>query len=223
MKIVSRKTIAAMIAGTFIMAAAASPFIVQASEIQQLPAGQHQKDHKERKGPNDHKMSPEQAAERLSSTFELDQTTILKYNAGGMSFKDIGRAAFLANASGKSLEDVISYKTPANKWKDVATTLGITKEQMKIARQNMAAKGLNKKIGLDKEIALELLQQGYHPRDIGMAAELGKNTSKPITEVLSLKKINNTWSDVATTLGVDKDTFKNDMKEMRPDFGHRGH
>ncbi|MBP2628277.1 MAG: hypothetical protein H6Q68_2988 [Firmicutes bacterium] len=220
MKIISRKTFAAMIAGTFIMAAAASPFIVQASEIEESPAGQHQK------GPRDlknHQVNPEKAAQRLSDVFAIDKATILKYNADGMSFRDIGKAAFLANASGKSLADVISHKTPDNKWKDVAITLGITKEQMRTGRQNMAANNLNKKIGLDKQTTIDLLHEGYHVRDIGMASELAKNTSRPIIEVLSLKKINNKWSDVATTLGVDNETFKKDAQELGYGFKHRGH
>lgn len=206
-----------MVAGTFIMAAAASPFIVQAADVQQPTTGQHQRDQKSPK------MSPEQAAQRLSETFGIDKATILKYNTNGMSYKDISKAAFFANASGKSIEDVISLKTPTNTWKDVATTLGITKEQMQAARQNMVANGLNKKIGLDKQTTLDLLHDGYHARDIGMAAELAKNTSKPIVEVLSLKKINNTWSNVATTLGVDQETLKKDRQELGYGLGHRGH
>lgn len=220
MKILSRNAIAAIVAGTFIMAAAASPFIVQAAEIEQPPVGQHQTDHKNLKN---HKVDPTQVAQRLSDIFGIDKEVILKYNTNGMSFKDIRRAAFLANASGQSLEDVISHKTPDNNWKDVATTLGITKEQMRATRQNMVANDLNKKIGLDKQTTLDLLQTGYHGRDIGMASELAKNTNKPIAEVLSMRKINNTWFDVATTLGVDKDTFKKDAQELGCGFQHRGH
>jgi len=217
MKILSRQKIAALVAGTFIMAAAATPFIVQASDIQQPPVGhQHQRDQKSVK------MSPEQAAERLSVTFGIDKATILNYNANGISYKDIGKAAFLANASGKSIDDVISQKTSDNTWKDVATSLGITREQMKTARHNMVANSLTKKTGLDKQTALDLLNDGYHGRDIGMASQLAKNTSKPIIEVLSLKKINNTWSDVATTLGVDNETLKKDAQELGFGFQHRG-
>jgi len=207
-----------MIAGTFMIAAAATPFIVQASEIEQSPAGQHQKSHRVH-----HQISPEKAAQHLSDVFDIDKATILKYNAEGMSFKDINRAAFFANASGKSLSDVMSLKTPDNKWKDVATTIGITKEQMKSTRQNMIANSLNKKVGAEKQTTLDLLQNGYHGRDIGMASQLANNTNKPITEVLDLKKINNTWSDVANTLGVDKEIFIKDVQKLGYGFKHKGH
>lgn len=224
MKKLSRNTIAAMVAGTFLMAAAASPFIVQAAETEQTPAGQHQKG---QRGPKAAKITPDQAAQRLSDVFGIDKATVLKYNTDGKSFKDISKAAFLAKASGKSIEDIISLKTPTNTWKDVETTMGITKEQIQTARQNMTADRLNKKIGLDKQVTLDLLQQGYQARDIGMASQLAKNTNKPINEVLSMRKINNKWSDVATTLGVDQATFKKDVQELgfqnRGHRGHRGH
>ena len=212
MKIVSRKTIAAMVAGTFIIAGAASPFIVQAAETQEKPSAYHQKQEQQ-------KISPEEAAKRLSDAFGVDQTTILKYQNNGMNFRDISKAAFLAKAGNKSIEDVISQKTDTNTWKDVAASLGITKEQMKATRQDMAATHLNKQTGIKKETALDLLQKGYHPRDIGMASELSKNTKKSINDILSLKKINNTWSDVAKKLGVNDETFKNDLKEV----GHGPH
>jgi hypothetical protein len=219
MKIVSRQAIAAMVAGTFMIAAAATPFIVQAAETNSTPMKEQQMEHKDWH----QKMSPAKIAQHLADTFGIDQATILQYFVQGTSFKDISRAAFLAKASGKSFVDVISLKTSDNNWKDIATTLGITKEQMQATRQDMIATGLNKKIGLDKETTLNLLHDGYQAHDIGMAAELGKNTDKALTDVLALKKINNTWFDVATTLGVDKETFKSDTKEIGFGFGHRGH
>jgi len=224
MKILSRKTLASMVAGTFIMAGVAAPFTVQAAEAgsQQPPSFQQQKCQKDQKGPRAHNVNPEKAAQRLADAFGINQTMVMAYHTNGMDFRDIGHAAFLANASGKTLGEVISYKTADNNWRDIAKDMGITHEQMKAARQNIAANRLNKTIGLDKTVSLDLLHQGYRSRDIGMAAQLAKNTSKPITEVLSMRKINNTWLDVATTLGVDKETFKKDMQKLG--YGHhRGH
>ncbi len=213
MKIFSKKNLAAIVASTFILAgAAATPFIVHAAEIDNgRPAIHHQQ------------MNPEQIAQNMSETFGVSKEDILKYQASGINFKDIGRAAFLANASGKSLDEVMSHKTPDKKWKDVAQELGITKEQMKAAHQNIAAQQLNTKLGMDKEAALNLLREGYHAKDIGMANELAKNTGKPVNDILSLKKINNTWKDVADSLGVSQDTFKQDMKDMHQAFPHRMH
>ncbi|MEN6413370.1 MAG: hypothetical protein ABFC84_11545 [Veillonellales bacterium] len=214
MKILSKKTLAGILAGTFILAGASAPFLVNAAENNDRDSRpayrqcQHQK------------PTPEQMAQRLSEDLSVSQDSILQYQAKGMNFRDISRAAFLANASGKSMDEVISYKTTDNTWRDVAEKLGITKEQIKAARQNIAAARLNTKLGMDKEAVLDLLQQGYHPRDIAMANELAQNTGSSINDVLNEKKINNTWRDVADNLGVDSDTFKQDLQDVRPAFPH---
>ncbi len=205
MKIVNKKTIATMVAGTFIIAGAATPFIAQAAKTQETPSAYHQKETKKQ-------LDPQIASKRISDTFGIEQSVVLKYNNNGMSFKDIGKAAFLAKAGNKSIDNVISQKTADNNWKDVAESLGITKEQIKTAHQNLAADQLNKRTGIDKKSALNLLQDGYRPYDIGMASQLATASKKPIKNVLALKKINNAWSDVAAQLGIDAETFKKDFK-----------
>ncbi|MEN6568327.1 MAG: hypothetical protein ABFC57_18745 [Veillonellales bacterium] len=214
MKILSKKALAGILAGTFILAGASAPFLVNAAEYNDRDSSpayrqcQHQK------------PTPEQMAQRLSEDLGVSQDSILQYQAKGMNFRDISRVAFLANASGKSMDEVISYKTTDNTWRDVAEKLDITKEQIKAARQSITAARLNAKLGMDKEAVLDLLQQGYHPRDIAMANELAQNTGSSINDVLNEKKINNTWRDVAGNLGVDSDTFKQDLQDVRPAFPH---
>ena len=44
-----------------------------------------------------------------------------------------------------------------------------------------------------------------------MAAELAKNSSKSINDVIGMKKINNTWKDVASSLGVSESTIRQDL------------
>jgi hypothetical protein len=218
MKMLSKKALASLIAGTFIMAGAVSPFTVQAADIEAPPAMQ------DKGGPGCQRQghNPQEMAQHLADDFGIDQATVLQYSEKGMNFRDIGQAAMLANASGQSLDTVISHKTYLNSWKDVADKLGVTKEQMKTAHQNIIANSLNKKSGVNKQTAINLLQQGYHPRDIGMASELAKNTGKTLGDILAMKKINNTWLDVATILGVNQDTFNNDAKELGFGF-HHGH
>lgn len=215
MKIVNKKTIAAMVAGTFIIAGAASPFIVQAAETTNTPPAYHHQQEKRQ-------LDPEKASKRISETFGIDQTVIKNYNSNGMNFRDIGKAAFLAKAGNLPIDSVISKKTADNSWKDVAESLGITKEQIKTAHQDLAATHLNKQAGIDKKAALSLLQDGYHPHDIKMASQLAKTAKKPIKDVLALKKINNTWADVANKLGIDAGTFQKDFKNSGHGPHHKG-
>ncbi len=212
MKLTAKKTIAAIAVSAFILAGAAVPFVVQADRAEdQRPAyGQH-------------RIDPDKATARLSETYGIDQATLLKYYNDGVPLRNLNRAAFLAQASGKSLDEVLALKTADNNWRDVANTLNITKEQFKATRNTLMSNRLSAKLGLDKEATYALFDQGYHPRDVAMAGLLAQDTGKSMNDILALKKINNTWMDVATTLGVDRDTVKQDFRKMHQAFPGRGH
>lgn len=81
------------------------------------------------------------------------------------------------------------------------------------------AKMMAKKGDVDESTALKLLKNGYHPRDIEVAATLAKESGKDIQKVLDMKKINNRWEDVAKSLGVDESKVRPQRpegKEGRP-------
>jgi hypothetical protein len=212
MKLAAKKTIAAIAIGAFILAGVAVPYIVQADRAQdRCPAfGQRNVD-------------PDKAAARLSETYGIDQATFLKYYNDGVPLRNLNRAAFLAQASGKSLDDVLALKTTDNSWRDVAKALTITQQQFKDTRNNLMSNRLSAKLGLDQQATLTLFDQGYRPRDVAMAGLLAQDTGKSMDDILTLKKINNTWSDVADTLGVDRDTMKQDAQKIRQAFPRRGH
>ncbi|MDR3590850.1 MAG: hypothetical protein P4N41_14455 [Negativicutes bacterium] len=216
MKSWNRKTVIGLVVGTFILAGAVLPFMVQAAENEGFGGGPGHP------GFHQRQFDPDKMAGKLADTFGVSKDEVLQYNEQGINFRDISRASFLAKAGGYSLKEVMAAKTYDNTWKTVAQNMGITKEKMKATRQDMAATVLDKKLSIAKEVSLPLLQQGYRGRDIAVANELSKNTGKPVAEVLSLRKINNTWRDVAETLGVDDNTFKQDMKNLKTAFPQRG-
>ena len=152
---------------------------------------------KDRPGFGQRQVDPDKAAERLAEVFGIDKATVLDHYNNGVKFRDIGRAAFLAKASGKTLDDVLALKTADNKWRDVAKTLGITKEQAKATHRALTADRLSAKLGFDRQATLGLLDNGYRPRDVAVAGLLAGNTGKTSQEILDMKKINNTWRDVA--------------------------
>ncbi|VBB06411.1 Hypothetical protein LUCI_1642 [Lucifera butyrica] len=210
MKLGFQKSIIALLTGAVILAGAVSPFIVQAAQTaDQLPAVHQQQ------------LSADEMAARTADIFDIDQSAILKYHSQGYTFSDLNRAAFLAKAGGKSLDEVLTAKTAGSTWKDVCVQLGITKEQMKATHQDIMATQLNKKLGFNKQTTLSLLQQGYHIGDITVATQLALNSNKSVTEILSLKKINNTWHDVAQSIGIDDNTYRQDMRQIRQAFPYR--
>ncbi|MDR3560005.1 MAG: hypothetical protein P4N59_01000 [Negativicutes bacterium] len=214
MKLLAKKTIVVIAASTFILAGVAAPFMVYADQSEnQRPAFSQRH------------VDPDKAATRLSETYGIDKATVINYFNQGVGFHTLSRAAFLAEASGKPLDDVLALKTADNSWRDVAKTLNITREQMKATRNNLTSNRLSTALGLDKQTTLGLFDQGYKARDVAMAGLLAQNTDQSIDNILSMKKINNSWRDVATTLGVDQDTLKQDMQKMHQAFprGHKHH
>ncbi len=208
----NKKSIIGLALGVFVLAGLFSPLATQAADpnaYNQPVPGHHQK------------LDPEKIAQEMADTFGVNKDDVLKYQQQGIRMHDLFRASFLAKASGKSLKEVMETKTASNTWKDVAQSLGVTKEKMKAARQDIASTRLEKKLSIPKQTSLDLMQQGYQPRDIAVASKLADNTGKPISDILSMRKINNTWHDVAQSLGVDDNTFKQDMKDIRAAFPHR--
>lgn len=213
MKFLNKKSIIGLLAGVVVLAAAVSPFIVQAA------ADNNQSD---RPAMHQRHFDPDKIAQRIADTYGVDKQEILNYNKEGIKFKDLSRASLLAKASGKTLKEVMTAKTYDNTWKDVANSLGLTQEQIKATRHDIAAARLEKQVNIPKQTAFDLMQQGYRTHDIVVANALSKNTGKSITDILALKKINNTWHDVANNLGVDDSTFKQDMKDIKAAFPHKG-
>ncbi len=218
MKLVSSKTVVAVALAALLLVGAAAPLFAQSAQGDQArPAKAH------------HQMDPAKVAARLAETYGISQDTVLARLNSGTGAKDVHAAAFLAKASGKTFDEVLDLKKSDNTWKDVAKTLGVTREQMKATRQAMTADRLSAKLGFDRDTALNLLDQGYRSHDIAMAGLLAENTGKTPASILDMKKINNTWRDVASSLGVSNDTLKQDMKKLHEAFGgfghggHRGH
>jgi capsular polysaccharide biosynthesis protein len=211
MNALTKKRIMGMVAGGVLLAGTISPFIAQAAEqcnFNPTAMGHHQ-------------MDPDKIAQHIADTFGVSKDDVLTYEKQGIRSKDLYKASLLAKASGKSLKEVMQTKTLDNTWKDVAASLGVTKEEIRAAHQDIEATKLERKLNIAKQTSLDLMQQGYRSRDIAVANELSKNTSKPINDILSMRKINNTWYDVAQSLGVDEDTFKQDMKDIAVAFHHR--
>ena len=70
------------------------------------------------------------------------------------------------------------------------------------ARFDLRAARMADRLAMNKYTLKSLLKDGYHPRDIMMANLISKKSDKPILKVLSMKKINNTWQDVAKNVGL---------------------
>ena len=207
---ITKKTIAAVVAGTFIYAGIIAPFAVQAAASEK----------KERPAIHQRKFDSEKATARLSKQFGIGQNTIKKYQEQGYTFRDIARGAVLAKTSGKPFENVMALKTTDKNWKAITEELGVTPDQIKSVRQEIAIERITEKTKMNNNEVSALVNQGYKGRDIMMAGMVSKKTDRSPSDIIQLKKINNTWLDVAEAVGVDKESFKAELKEMRKHSPH---
>ena len=84
-----------------------------------------------------------------------------------------------------------------------------------------AAERISKFAKIDKAKAKELIDKGYHHRDITMAAYLAEKSGKSVDSVLQMKKINNRWIDVAKSLNVEFNPPRDKANFSRPDRPNR--
>ena len=154
------------------------------------------------------KMTTDEVAQHIAESFGVDAKQVKSALDEQKDFRDIGRAAMLAKISGKSFADVMALKTDDKDWRDIESSLGVTREKVRQLRIEMTAKDLSRDGVIDEEGALKLLKDGYEPWDISCASILAEAAGKDIQSVLDLKKINNRWGDVADQLGVDHKELK---------------
>ena len=201
----SKKKMGILAIGTVMTLGAAFPLLANAATPDEgcgAPPEMHQGFHRH----HGYGMFP-----GMEKELNITKADIDSYAAKGYNREDVVHAAFIAKASGQSLDKVLSYKTEDTTWKYVMKQVNVTPEQLKQTHQDMFADAISQKTGADKSDVLNLFQQGYHGRDIMMAAELAKDSSKSINDVIGMKKINNTWKDVASSLGVSESTIRQDL------------
>ena len=216
MNILSKRIAVGLLSGVVLLAGSTAAYTVQAAsqEGQQVSAVHNQKP------PKPPKMDADKAAQHLADTFGVSKDEVLSYvKSNGRDFRDAFHGAELAKLNGKSFNDVMALKTSDNKWSDVASSLGVTKEQMQTFKQQMMAQRLAKDGDVSESLAGQLLQQGYQPQDIHAAGVLAKASGKDVQSVLGMKKINNSWKDVAGSLKVDTSALKQDKKHGMPPQG----
>ena len=204
MKKATKKLAALILAGAVFTAGTVDFAAVQAAPAQaneRLAAGPCRPG----RGP----LNAEQAAKHLAAAFGLDETeirTVLQEQQ--IDMRDAGRAAILAKASGKSFADVLAMKTAETSWPAVASALGVTREKVRTVMEEMMADRLEARAGIAKTETARLLKAGYRPGDIEAAGIIARLSSQDIQRVLDQKKINNTWQDVARSLGLKADALK---------------
>ena len=225
MKLFNKKTTAGLLAGAMLLTGSISTGIVQAAD--NGSSGASERTNQQRRHMQPPQMNTEKMAQEIADTFGVSKDEVESWQKENKNdFRDVFHAALLAKTSGKSFADVAGMKTSQNSWKDVASALGISQEQIKNAQEDLMVTRIEKNTGLAQNTSKALLKDGYQPRDITAAAMLAKESGKNVQDILSMRKLNNSWKDVAKALNISEETLQKDMNNTHengmPGDMHRG-
>lgn len=206
-----KKAIAASLAGAFLMTGIS--FTQPDQSFAEAATPQHYYNQDKNK-----QFSPDQMLQNMHDCFGIDKQVLLDYQAKGWTVRDLHQASFIAYVAKVPIGDVLNAKTDKN-WIEVRESFGITKDQYAQARTNFMGANLAKNLAVNETTIKNLLADGYHPRDIAMAVTISKKTDKSISTVLAHKKINNTWENVATSLGLTSEAYEQSLADARSCMG----
>lgn len=212
-KFTLKKTIAAAIAGAFIATGIAYlPHAAFAASPQATHFNQYR-----------HNFNAESTLQNIQDRFGVDKKVLLEYQAKGWKAQELHRAAFIAHTAKVPIADVLNAKAQNKTWTEISESYGVTKEQYINATRDFRNNQLAKNLNLKEDVVKTLISKGYHPRDIAMAATLSQKANKSIDTVLEHKKINNTWQDVATTIGLSNEVYEACRTDAEQCFGNDRH
>lgn len=154
-------------------------------------------------GNNHHpSIDRERSIAAIVDTYGIDEETVLKYYNEGWHPRAIEQGCLIADLSGQSLDTIMETKAKGLSWHEVAASVNVSQDNIANARFKSFAKDFAVRHDMNEFTARRLLEDGYHPEDIAAANAIAKRSDTPIYKVLSLRKINNTWQDVAQEVGL---------------------
>jgi len=230
MKKLDKRVAAGLLAGAILAGGLFGTYQMEASAAEQVQeqqaqmrfrhhgeAGSRYDEHRRQR--QERQFDADKMATELSAAFDVSKDEVLAAINDKKDMRDIGHAAVLAKASGKSFADVLAMRADGKNWRAVTESLGLSREDIRKAHDNAAATVLESKVGVERATASRLLADGYRVQDVSMAGILAKESGKDIDTVLSMRKINNTWRDVAASLGISEDAMRSAMRDVMSGFG----
>lgn len=213
-----KKTLLIALAGAFVLTGAAAynmPNHSAAAPYQMKQTAD------QARGQYNKQFDAAQYSQMLADDFGVDKNAVEKALEAGWRPNDLQRAAFIAYACDKSLDDVLNAKTPTNSWRDVSDDYGITSDKYYSVMQQLHCQRIAAVTGVDNAKLASLINDGYYTRDIAMAAALANKSGKSIDDVIGMKKVNNSWYDIAESLGVNQDDIDDLLYQCGPHHMNR--
>ncbi len=206
-----KKLIAGILSGAIFMTgglAASNVYAAEKDDSDKTARFEEFQERHERKELSDEKIA--ELSKEISDYYGVDASEVSAALKNRVPFGDVRNAATLAKLSNRSFSEVLAMKSD---WHQVAEKLGVTREQFDAFAKDEKLSQLAKISKLDKKVVEDLLKENYSPRDIQMAGIIANASGKNVKTVLSKRKINNSWNDVAKEYNVD---LRKISRENRP-------
>lgn len=208
MNTLKKKLLAGILSGAIIFTGGMTLNLVQAAPS--ATEQQQERPRHERRQMSDEKIS--EFAKKVADNYGVNQAEVETALKNRTKFEDIKIAASLAKISGKPFSEVLAMKVD---WQQVAEKLSVTREQMEDLVKSEMLEGLAQRSKLDIKTVESLLKEKYNPRDITMAGIIANASGKNVKSVLSKRKLNNSWKDVAKEFNVDLEKLKDSERGGR--------
>lgn len=213
-----KKTLSIALAGAFLLTSAAAYQMPGLSS-----AAPYQMQHADKMPSHMNKMFNEtNFAQAIAAEYNVKQTDVEKALQNGWRPFQLQRAAFIAYASDKSLNDVLSDRDKVSSWQELDEKYGLTPEKHDQAMRQLHCKRIADMTGVTETKLNALIDDGYYMHDITMAALIANEANRSIDDVISQKKINNSWFDIAESFGMNPDDLSEKMHQCRPHHFDRG-
>lgn len=160
-------------------------------------------------------IDADRAAASIAENYGIEETIVQRYLDDGWHPRAIEQGCLLADLSGQSLDTIMDTKAQGLSWQQVAASFNVTQDNIANARAKSFAQDFAQRHDMNEYTARRLLEDGYHPDDIAIANAIAKRSDTPIYKVISMRKINNTWQDVAHEVGLSPREAR-DILAVRP-------
>lgn len=143
--------------------------------------------------------------QEISKRFDMEFAVLKAEFDRGWGFKELRHAALLSLASGRNLNDILRLKE-SNSWPRVEYLIGITPNDIKVAREKNDARYFAIELNLKEKDILSYLQQNYGLNDVLQAALLAKASGSTVGKVLEAHRPpTRDWNYVAQELSVSRE------------------
>lgn len=181
------------------------------------------------------KKNKQVLVQKVAQYLGISVTEVQSLLDHGTPARQLMPAAVIAKLSGQKIESVLAAKK-GKTWSQVAQTFHVDRQAFRremmrvIPKDRMirrfwahhpkaALQTVASYLGTDPQQLSQLIKRyQLQPRDVVKAAVLAKASGKDIAQVVAMKTSQNTWRDVAQSLGLKREDVREEAQHLKKLF-----